>query len=264
MGLSANEIMIRDWEKHILMLSGGRDSTAMCELMLSQGKKIDYIIFTDTGQEFSLMYEYLKKVDKRFRKVYGIGITYLRTGDTFDDWVFGKITRGERIGAVRGLPLTTVPCFWKRESKVNPVARFIKKKKIFRYKTYIGYTYSEQERMSTIDENMRYPLIEAKMCEADVDRLLESVDLVNPLYELFSRTGCAICPYQSLQAYYTVWKNFKDTWQYMVDIEDRLHKLDDVINKRWHVRFKLSELEKRFLTETHWTDVPAKACECAI
>ncbi len=250
--------------KHIAMLSGGRDSSAMVLHMLSTGKKLDYIIFTDTGQEFNLMYDYLKKFDKYIRKKYGIGITYLKPKKTFEDWIFGKITRGDRKGWTRGLPLITTPCYWKRESKVNPFTIFMKKKKITDYKLYIGYTYSERQRASKIDKTQVYPLIEAKMCEADVDRLLQKVKLENPLYKSFSRTGCACCPYQSLQAYYTVWKNFKPTWYYMRGIEDKLQKLDDVVNDRWQRSHTLAELEDRFKTESHWTDIPEKACECAI
>lgn len=37
--------------KHIAMLSGGRDSTAMVIKMLQEGMPLDYIVFTDTQNE---------------------------------------------------------------------------------------------------------------------------------------------------------------------------------------------------------------------
>ena len=39
--------------KHIVSFSGGKDSTAMLLMMLEKGMKVDYIVFVDTGKEFS-------------------------------------------------------------------------------------------------------------------------------------------------------------------------------------------------------------------
>jgi len=253
-------------KKYIAMISGGRDSTAMVEVLLKNKEPLDYIIFTDTNQEFPFMYEYLDKVDQYLWWEYNKRITFLQPKATFESWVFGIVSRGERKGMTRGLPMMTVPCFWKRESKVYNFDRFLKEEKITDYIQYIGYTYSERKRAQVTDEKQRFPLIEHKLCEADVDRILEDIDLVNPLYEHFSRTGCAMCPYQSDKSLFTLWKHYNDVWQYMRRIETHLLGMGNVVNPVWKIGDKkLEDLEKLFKSGNHaFTDVPDKACECAI
>ena len=247
------------------MISGGRDSTAMVEKMLQEGRQLDYIIFTDTKHEFNFMYEYLEKFNDRLKSVYGKEITYLHPASKFEDWVFGEVTRGERKGMIRGLPMITVVCYWKRESKVKPFAKFIKDNNIDEYTQYIGYTYGEQKRAKVQDVNQSFPLIDYKMCEADVDRLLESVDMVNPLYQHFSRTGCSMCPYQSERSMYALWKNYPDTWLFMKNIENKLLAMDNVVNKTWKIGKTVQEIEDSFMeNKKNLSDIPDKSCECAI
>ena len=256
--------------KHIAMLSGGRDSTAMVFYMLENGQKLDYVIFSDTGQEFDLMYDYLNEVEEKL-KIYGMKLTrlYHKRGETFLDWVYGKVTRGKLKGHVRGLPMVITSCYWQRESKVRPFENWLKVNNIDKYKQYIGYTYSELKRSNVKDNNQKYPLIENKMCEADVDALLERINLVNPLYEVFERTGCAMCPYQKLRGFYILWLKFNDKWQWMKNVEINLMLLEEynqpVVNSTWNIRYTLGELEKLFESGEKYYDVEApKACECEV
>ncbi|MDA3061640.1 MULTISPECIES: phosphoadenosine phosphosulfate reductase domain-containing protein [unclassified Campylobacter] len=59
-------------------LSGGKDSSAMVDLLLKNGYPIDYIIFNDTLAEFSAMYEYLAKFNAHLKANYGREITISR------------------------------------------------------------------------------------------------------------------------------------------------------------------------------------------
>ena len=47
---------------YIAKLSGGKDSTAMCDLLLKNNYPLDFILFCDTLAEFDEMYVYLNKV----------------------------------------------------------------------------------------------------------------------------------------------------------------------------------------------------------
>ena len=170
---------------YIALLSGGRDSSAMVELILNKGLPIDYILFDDTLLEFKEMYDYLDKFDKYLNKKYNKRITFNKPKSTFSNWVFGEITRGERKGWIRGLPMLKDPCFWKRESKVYSTNRFVKANNIKKPYFYVGYTYSEYKRSKVKDTNEIYPLIDNKICEAGVDRILQSINMINPLYEFF-------------------------------------------------------------------------------
>ncbi len=253
------------------MISGGRDSTAMVFMMLEKGMTLDYIIFTDTESEFPEMYKYLTKINARLEKYYKkLTVLTHKRGESFEDWCFGKITRGAREGMIRGLPMVTQPCYWKRESKVNPFNKFLKDNNIKDYIQYIGYTYSERKRANVKDKNQRFPLIEFKKCEADIDRYLKEIDLINPLYEYFERTGCYFCPYQKIRGFYVLWKKYPEQWAYMRDIEKRLNALDNkddqtVINSQWNIRYTIAELEKAFKSGDilHEVEAPV-ACECGL
>jgi 3'-phosphoadenosine 5'-phosphosulfate sulfotransferase (PAPS reductase)/FAD synthetase len=248
------------------MLSGGRDSTAMTFYLLENKMPLDYIIFTDTESEFLEMYEYIKKVNDRL-KSYGYSIITLhhKRGETFEDWCYGKIKKGKRKDMIRGLPMVTQPCYWKRESKVRPFEKFLKDNNIKEYIQYIGYTYSEKKRANVKDRNQRYPLIELKKCEADVDKKLLELDLVNPLYKNFERTGCYFCPYQKVRGFYLLWKLHPEQLAYMLKTETKLNNMDDVINPQWNIRYSMSEMQYAFENKSMLFDVESpKACECAI
>jgi 3'-phosphoadenosine 5'-phosphosulfate sulfotransferase (PAPS reductase)/FAD synthetase len=254
----------------IAALSGGRDSTAMVLKRLERGERIDYIYFSDTLHEFDLMYEYLEKVAEYITKTYGKQVIRLKPRSTFEDWVFGEMTRGEHKGAIRGLPKITDPCFWKRESKTTPADAFVKSLGVpyIKLTKLVGYTASEKDRVQK-DPDLEYPLIDWGWCEGDVSAYLESIDMVNPLYEYFSRTGCDFCPYMSLRSYYIVWKFFKKTWAYMKNIEDPLQGLEKlgykVVNSRWQRNHTLAELEARFESGNDgYSDTPDRDCFCAV
>ena len=55
-------------KKHIVSLSGGKDSTAMLLMMLEKNMQIDDIVFCDTGVEFPQMYRHLDKLQKHINK----------------------------------------------------------------------------------------------------------------------------------------------------------------------------------------------------
>lgn len=112
-------------------------------------------------------------------------------------------------------------------------------------------------------------MIELKKCEADVDKKLLELNLVNPLYKNFERTGCYFCPYQKVRGYYLLWKLHKKSWNYMVDVEQRLNAFDDrdqsVVNTQWNIRYSMMELERAFESGEKLFDVEApKACECSV
>lgn len=250
--------------KYIALFSGGRDSAAMVELLLSKGEPLDYIIFADTLHEFPQMYDYIGNFDKYIQKKYNKHITFTKPRKSFEEWVFGKITRGQIKGWTRGIPMVTVPCFWKRESKVYPIERKIKELIVKdEYTKYIGYTYSELKRSKTKETNVIYPLIKYKKCEADVDIILRDIDMENELYKHFERTGCNFCPFMKKRAFYIVWKFHKDVWEYMKDIENRLQQMEEVANDQWRINETLEELEAQFVSKKiKFGDDAPISCEC--
>lgn len=74
-------------------------------------------------------------------------------------------------------------------------------------------------------------------------------EMENSLYRHFNRTGCKLCPYQSEQDYYNIWKYYPDVWQEYVELEKRVNEHErKAISSHWFVNFQTcSDMEKNFL-----------------
>ena len=115
--------------------------------------------------------------------------------------------------------------FWRREAKEIPFKDWLKENNIYKYKTYIGYTFREVNRWKNIEQyNSIAPLVEWKWNEPDVQAYLKENMMENKLYQHFSRTGCGICQKQSLEAKYQLYKHYPKQWDFMADIEARLSR----------------------------------------
>lgn len=265
--------------KYIATISFGKDSTVMCDLLLKNGYQVDYIIFNDTLMEFPMMYEYKIKVEKYFKERYGMQIITTKPKKTFEETIFGIIKQkgAERIGWIRGVPNPVLGfCEWRRDSKIVPQDNLIKElvgKE--EYKTYIGFTLDESKRKMKGDEFL-YPLIDIfKITERNCQEYLINQEMQNPLYNFFSRTGCGICPAQSERAWFEIWKNFKDTWNYMKFVEERFDFYESrgyqIVNRFWFQNeIRTEDIEKKFrLIDKQgslfdFSDEPLKDCFCKI
>lgn len=256
--------------KYVSTISFGKDSTVMNDLLLKNGYQIDYLVFTDTLLEFPMMYEYKEKVCRYFRERYGVEVITTKPKSTFEDWCFGVIESGDLKGYTRGIPMVWAePCYWRREAKVKPQEELFKD--IGEHKIYIGFTLDESNRRMT-DNKFLYPLIDDfKMTERDCQEYLINQEMQNQLYNYFSRSGCKVCTAQSDKAWYEVYKNFSDTWEYMKDIEYRLSKIERVKSRTWFKDFRsCGDMEKLFNKKDKqgslfdFSDEPLKDCFCKI
>ena len=81
--------------KHIVQLSGGKDSTAMLLMMLERNMTVDEIIFCDTGIEFPAMYDHLQRIEKYT----GRQITRLKSDKSFWWWFWcNQKVKGKTAG----------------------------------------------------------------------------------------------------------------------------------------------------------------------
>lgn len=207
---------------YIAMLSGGKDSTAMIDLLLRNGYPLDHIIFCDTLNEYDAMYEYIAKLSEYFKAKYDKEVITLKPKLKFSEFITGIISSGEHMGSARGIPQISVPCGWRRETKVRPFEKWLKRENITEYKIYIGFTVDETHRRSS-DEKFLYPLIDDfKMSESECAAYLKDREMQNPLYKHFTRTGCFFCPYASQRAFYQTWKHYPKEWAKIKAYESRL------------------------------------------
>ncbi len=259
--------------KYIATLSGGKDSTVMCDLLLKNNYQVDYIVFSDTLDEFDEMYSYIDKLDEYFKSRYNKTITRLKPKKTYDDFIFKIRAYGERVGELTGLPTAMSPfCEWRRDAKIAPFEKWAKQFK--HYKVYIGITIDEQDRTKRDDEHFLYPLIDNfQMSERDCKEYLIEQEMENPLYRHFNRTGCKKCFYQSEKDFFNIWKYYPKVWAEMKEYEKRVqeHPKAKEENKYWFTGFRTcNDMEQMFIKADKqgslfdFSDEPLKDCFCKI
>ena len=258
---------------YIATLSGGKDSTAMCDLLLNNGYPVDYIVFNDTFDEFDEMYEYIDKVEKYFKSRYGKTITRLKPTKTYDEYIFHVRTRGEKVGEIVGLTNASSRfCEWRRYAKTAPFEKWVRQ--FEDYKVYFGITMDEQNRANRNNEHYLYPLIDIfKMKERDCQQYLIEQEMENPLYRHFTRTGCKKCFYQSERDFFNIWKHYPKVWDEMKEYERRVqaHPASKKENSYWFTNYRTcKDMEIEFEKEDkqgslyNFSNEPLKDCFCKI
>lgn len=194
--------------RHILGLSGGKDSTALAIYMRDRVPEMEYF-FCDTGAELPETYEYLAKLE-----VYlGKKIAFLSSERTFDHWL--KIYRGT-------LPSPNMR-WCTKVLKIEPLEKWIGADKAI---SYVGLRADEASRkgyMSTKNNIMSaFPFIDDGLELKDIENLLIESGLGKPsYYEWRSRSGCYFCFYQRKKEWAALADRHKDLFQKAIDYENK-------------------------------------------
>lgn len=232
-------------------LSGGRDSTAMVVKWLELGKELDYILFCDTEVEYPQMYDYINKLDSYLKREFNKEIVVLQSKKCFWEMAFQTpITKGERQGRFKGIPRKLGMDYCTRDLKINPSKEFVLSVSAnkFRNVVLIGYTFDEVQRGRTSNltyASAKYPLHEWHWNEEECESFLRQRGIANPLYRDFSRTGCFLCPKQSLKSLYTLYSKYPKEWLVMKRWEEEAKRLD-CVNQTFMIKESLEELEAKF------------------
>lgn len=168
--------------RHILGLSGGKDSTALAILMHKKFPQMEYF-FCDTHKELPETYEYLDRIKARL----GITITYLSADRGFDHWL-----------DVYGGYLPSPKVRWcTRKLKIVPLEQFIGNDEAI---SYVGIRADEKrDGYISTKPNIKavYPFKEAGLVHADIIRLLDESGIGLPSYYRWrTRSGCFFCFFQ--------------------------------------------------------------------
>jgi hypothetical protein len=177
-------------EKHVLGLSGGRDSAALAVYMRQHhpGLEIDYF-FTDTGKELPEVYEFLGRLEGFLGKP----IVRLNSDRDFDFWL-------KQYNNFLPSPQTR---WCTRKLKLNPFEKWIRPilESGAWVTSYVAIRSDEEfrEGYSAKRENLiiKLPFKEAGIDKAGVLEILEASGLGLPkYYEWRSRSGCTFCFFQ--------------------------------------------------------------------
>ncbi|MCB1178092.1 MAG: phosphoadenosine phosphosulfate reductase family protein [Leptospiraceae bacterium] len=171
-------------ERHILSLSGGKDSTALAIFMKQQYPELDLeYVFCDTGEELPETYEYLEKIETFLGKK----IIRLRSDLSWDEWL-------EKFSGY----LPSARARWCTSNlKIVPFERFVGNDSVV---SYIGIRADENREgyiSSKTNIKARYPFKEHGITKEDVMQILEDSGLGLPeYYKWRTRSGCYFCFFQ--------------------------------------------------------------------
>ena len=216
--------------RHILSLSGGKDSTALAIFMRDRVPEMEYV-FCDTEQELPETYEYLDRLEVFL----GRKIERLKhDGKGFE----------ELLQSRRGF-LPSAQARWCTEYlKIKPFEKYVGNDLCF---SYVGIRADEPHRKGYISTKPNitalYPFIEAGITKPDVFRILEESGLGIPkYYEWRSRSGCYFCFFQQRIEWVGLMENHPDLYDKAKKYEKE--NLETGERYTWASRESLVELQR--------------------
>ncbi|MBN3868026.1 phosphoadenosine phosphosulfate reductase family protein [Gluconobacter kondonii] len=200
-------------ERHILGLSGGRDSAALAVYMRQYHPDlaIEYF-FTDTGKELPEVYRFLDKLEGFL----GRPIERLNPDRDFDFWL-------EEYGNFLPSPRTR---WCTRQLKLRPLEHWIRDEldsgTIVNSYVAIRADEPSREGYQATHPNMRvhFPLRDAGIDRPGVLEILDQSDVGEPeYYKWRSRSGCTFCFYQQKIEWVHLFEEHPDRFAEAVDYE---------------------------------------------
>ena len=196
--------------RHLLGLSGGKDSAALAIYMRDKVPEMEYF-FADTGAELP---ETLEFVDL-LQDYLGKPIVRLNAGRDFDYYL-----------KLNGNFLPTAKTRWCTvELKIRPFEEYVAEDRAI---TYVAIRFDEKNRQGYLSKkpniSARYPFIEDKIIKADVFEILKSSGIGVPKYYSWrSRSGCYFCFFQRKEEWIGLSEKHPDLFEKAKSYED-FHK----------------------------------------
>ncbi len=215
--------------RHILSLSGGKDSAALAIYMRDRVPEMEYI-FHDTDKELPETYEYLGRLEA----LLGKKIFKTRPDYSFDKWLEvygGMIPSNHRRWCTRMLKLKPFEDYVGDDPVIN----------------YVGLR-ADEDREGYISHKANikavYPFREDGLVRADIIRILEESGLGLPTFTKWGRTrsGCYFCFYQQKIEWVRLKETHPDLFEKAKEYEYANKKNGNAFY--WNGNESLEELEK--------------------
>ncbi len=172
-------------ERHILAISGGKDSAALAVYMSKHYPDLELeYVFTDSGLELPETYAYLDRI----RAVLGIDITVIKPERDFDYW----------LKYYNGVLPSPQNRWCTRQLKLRPYEAYIGNDPTYSYIAIRADENREGYRNTKGNIVPCYPFVDEGITLSDVIGILDECGLGLPnYYEWRSRSGCYFCFFQS-------------------------------------------------------------------
>ncbi len=215
--------------RHILSLSGGKDSAALAIYMRDRVPEMEYI-FSDTRKELPETYEYLDRISSYLGK----SVVRLNADLGFDHWyhMYGEmIPSNHRRWCTRALKLKPFEQHCGDDEVVN----------------YVGLR-ADEERSGYISHKPNitavYPFKEDGLVLRDIEGILKTSGVGMPPYTKWGRTrsGCYFCFYQQKIEWVRLKEKYPDLYEKAKAYERPFEKTGNFFT--WSQGESLEEMEK--------------------
>ena len=198
----------RESLRHVLSVSGGKDSAALAIYMRDRVPEMEYI-FHDTDKELPETYDYVARLEA----ILGKPIVKTSPVDTFDHWLAvygGMLPSNNRRWCTKMLKLKPFEAYVGDRPVVNYVGLRADEKRV-------GYI-STKPNIKAV-----YPFCEDGLVRADIIRILEDSGLGLPPYMAWgrSRSGCYFCFYQQKIEWVRLWETHRDLFDKAKEYEEK-------------------------------------------
>ena len=215
--------------RHILSLSGGKDSAALAVHLRDRVPEMEYV-FHDTGKELPETYDYMARLESILDRP----VVRTTPDDSFEHWL-----------AVYGDMLPSNHRRWcTKMLKLKPFEAYVGDQPVI---NYVGLRADEQ-RTGYISTKPNitavYPFQVEGMVRADIIRILQDCGLGLPPYMEWGRTrsGCFFCFYQQKIEWVRLKRKHPDLFDEAKVFEERSAKVS--ANFTWSRKESLAELEQ--------------------
>ena len=216
---------------NVFNLSFGKDSMATLILAAEQGIPIDRVMYCDIrfnneiSGEHPIMAEWIPTAEKRLKELFGVTVDHAYSGVSFYEQFYKVRQKGNHVGDRYGFPML-ISAWCNSMLKVRAINRYLSQ---FQegITQFIGIAYDEPvrwERMlkkETDKHKYRSLLVERKLTEQDAFEICKRYDLLSPMYSVdgIYRGGCWFCPKQCLADLYSLWKNYPELFDILIEME---------------------------------------------
>lgn len=216
--------------RHLLGLSGGKDSAALAIYMRDKVPDMEYF-FADTGAELPETLEFVDLMEDYLGKE----IIRLNAGKGFDYYL-----------KLNGNFLPTARSRWCTINlKLKPFEQFVGDNDVI---SYVAIRADEPYRTGYISTkpniSAKYPFKEAGLVKEDIVRILEESGIGMPkYYDWRSRSGCYFCFYQRKIEWIGLYENHPDFFDKAREFE--LYHKNEGRNHTWSQDESLDEMLAR-------------------
>lgn len=200
------ETASQDQCRHVLSLSGGKDSTALALYMKDRVPEMEYV-FCDTGEELDETYEYLDRLEAKLGKA----VVRLNPDRRFPHY----------LDLYRGVLPDPQTRWCTRMLKIRPFERYVGEEQVV---LYVGIRGDERHRKGYISTKKnittRFPFVEDGVTKEQVLRILEDSGLGMPeYYKWRSRSGCYFCFFQQRREWVGLLETHPDLFEKAMQYE---------------------------------------------